>query len=405
LLDVRHQVHAQNVLQRALSRDRLPHAYLFHGPDGVGKERLALGLAQRLLCSRPRTSDLTEAEAAVIGPADMTVGCGSCHDCHTIDIDNHPDVHVIHRHRNREHPDSDVRKRSGLEITVEVIRHFLIEKAALSSVQGRGKVFIIREADRISSSAQNAMLKTLEEPPPGTYIILLASSAERLLPTTRSRCQLVRLDALPTAFVEAKLAELAPDLSPELHRWYARLSDGSIGHAVERLRENLHEVNQTIAASCATVFDTRRPPDSKAWIDLAGDLSNHYRERDPEISDTEATRQALKALLKLAATWFADLLRTAAGHEETVVNQSAVATHRDRLGRLGLSPGSLDTHRTEIEAIAACVQAFSTAERRLDQNVNTQLAIDSLLIGVARLAGSASGPRGHRPAGTPAATA
>lgn len=107
LLDVRHQVHAQSVLQRALARDRLPHAYLFHGPDGVGKETLALGLAQRLLCAKPRPADLTEAEAAVIGPAGMSVGCGTCHDCHTIAIDNHPDVHVIHRHRHREHPPWD----------------------------------------------------------------------------------------------------------------------------------------------------------------------------------------------------------------------------------------------------------------------------------------------------------
>jgi DNA polymerase-3 subunit delta' len=95
----------------------------------------------------------------------------------------------VHRYLIKEHPESDVRKRKGLEISVDVLRHFVIERTALTPIRGRAKVFVIREADSMTTQAQNALLKTLEEPPGPTFIILLVSALDGLLPTTLSRCQ------------------------------------------------------------------------------------------------------------------------------------------------------------------------------------------------------------------------
>ena len=187
LLEVKHQVRAVKTIQQALLVDRLPHAYVFHGPHGVGTEMLALGLAEVLLCSKPIHQPVEAVDQEAVGLDELHLGCGACEDCRAVAAQTHPDLHLIHRHLNRDHPDPVVRKRKALEIGVEVVRHFVIEKVGLTSQRGLGKLFIIREADQITPHAQNAMLKTLEEPPSDSYLFLLTRSADALLPTTRSR--------------------------------------------------------------------------------------------------------------------------------------------------------------------------------------------------------------------------
>ena len=232
LSDTLHQGHAQRVLQRALSGDRVPHAYVFHGPDGVGKERLAMGFAGRLLCGEPATRCFNEKTAEQIGVAQLSEGCGKCVDCRTIAAGNHADIHLVHRYLNREHPEPKVRQRKGVTLSIDVIRHFLIEPVRLTAQRGRGKVFVVREANRMTPQAQNALLKTLEEPPPGSFIILLARSTDAMLETTRSRCQPVRFDALPRAFVTEKLQQGRPELSADLAGWYAGIAQGCIGPTI-----------------------------------------------------------------------------------------------------------------------------------------------------------------------------
>ena len=149
----------------------------------------------------------------------------------------HPDLHVIFRQLNREHPDPVVRKRKALIISVDVVREFIVKRIALKPTRGRIKVFLVREADRMNEQAQNALLKTLEEPPGSALLVLLVDSIDRMLPTTLSRCQVVRFDALPVAFVQEKLSKLVPDLDSDRVAWYAQSSDGSLGSALERIEE------------------------------------------------------------------------------------------------------------------------------------------------------------------------
>jgi DNA polymerase-3 subunit delta' len=374
LVEVKHQGHAQGMIQRAMAAGRLPHAYLFHGPDGVGKEMLARRLAQRLLCSQPGKIKVTPSEREAVDLDRLSDGCGRCEDCRAVQAGTHPDLHLIHRHLNRDHPDPVIRKRKGLDISIEVVRYFLIDKAGLTSLRGRAKVFVVREADRITPPAQNALLKTLEEPPPDTYLVLLVESLDRMLPTTVSRCQAVRFDPLPAQFVMDRLGELAPNLPKSQVRWHAGISAGSLGAALEQIEEGLFELNERLIQDLARFLAKDDALTSQGLLDEAKALGALYRKRDPDISDTEAARRAVRTMLKLIACWYADIVRVAGGRKEDVINTSSGSVVAKAAAQIGAEPA------------ANAVQRIAQAERQLAQNVNTQLLLDALLIDLARLA-------------------
>lgn len=375
LADVHHQGSAQQRIQRAVSRDRIPHAYLFHGPDGVGKEKLALGLAKFLLCEKPLDQELDARRAAAVGIDRLHDACGVCDACRFILAGTHPDLHVVFRQLNREHPEPEVRKRKALGIGVDVLRHFVIEKVGLTPTLKRAKVFILREADRMTEQAQNALLKTLEEPPGSTIIVLLAAATHRLLPTTLSRCQVVRFDALPTEFIRSRLDEARKDLPEEQTAWYARVSDGSLGRAMRCAEEKLFEVNERLIRSLITLTlpdndasaeTSSRGDWGKMWIDESKALGDLHRKRDPEISDTEAGRRGLKAIFELASTFYADLLRLRSGSSVSVVN-ARISSEFDAVQSI------------EVDRAIEAVNRLAEAERQLDLNTNTQLCVEVLI--------------------------
>ncbi|MCH7995641.1 MAG: DNA polymerase III subunit, partial [Planctomycetes bacterium] len=278
LADVRYQDHAFRQVQRALAANRLPHAYLFHGPHGVGKETFANGLAQTLLCDAPEdVSSLSRACQQAGGAETVRVACGKCKECELVHARTHPDLHVIFRQLNREHPDPVVRKRKALIISVDVVREFITKPIALKPTRGRIKVFVVREADRTNEQAQNALLKTLEEPPGSALLVLLVDSIDRMLPTTLSRCQVVRFDALPVAFVQEKLAELVPDLDGDRAAWYARSSDGSLGAALERVENEWYELNGQLLGDLPELATRRSDAITKQWLDSAKALGAKCR--------------------------------------------------------------------------------------------------------------------------------
>lgn len=178
LEDIRAQDAAVATLQRALISGKVPHAYLFVGPGGVGKRLAARGLALALNCT-----------FAVSGEV-----CLACTDCRKIEAGTHPDVFEIGR------PEGKTR------IPIENIRE-MERRLSIPAHEGRAKVAIIDDADSMSEPAANALLKTLEEPRAGSYLVLLTSRASSLLPTVRSRCQLVRFRPLPACVVADLLVE------------------------------------------------------------------------------------------------------------------------------------------------------------------------------------------------------
>lgn len=351
IFEVQHQSAALRRIQEALSRDRVPHAYLFHGPEGVGKETLARGLAQLLLCSTPTERELGIGDAEAVGLKRVREGCGRCEECRLVAAETHPDFHLIYRQLYRDHPDADVRKRMGMELVVDVVRHFVIDKVGLTPLHGRAKVFVIRSADDMNAQAQNALLKTLEEPPPTTFIILLVSALDRMLPTTRSRCQIVRFGALPQNFVRDRLHELRPTFSVERCEWYARSGEGSLGRALEYADDELFELNLRLAEGLKRLRDPRSDGLFKVWTDEASALGERYQKRDREITDAEATRRGLATVFQLAARWYADELR----------NNAHTAPFAG------------------AECVAAAINRLAEAERQLDLNVNTQLIVETLV--------------------------
>ena len=193
----------------AMIATRVPHAILLAGPASVGKTSLALDLAAALLC--------TGADAGARP-------CRSCRSCRMVAHGNHPDLHML----EPEGPGGQVG--IGGKDGKRGVRD-LVTELALLPVEGVARVAIVRDAHRMNEDAQSALLKTLEEPHPGTTIILCADDDERLLPTVRSRCARVRLGTVGPRDVELLLAQRELADAPTAAR-LARLAGGRPGLAV-----------------------------------------------------------------------------------------------------------------------------------------------------------------------------
>src|SRR5690349_17909538 len=169
------QTDAVEFLRAAYESNHLPHGLVFAGPAGVGKATTARALAALFLCHQPKG----------------TTPCAKCDSCRLISADTHPDLTVIYRQLIRLEKEESKAK----ELTAPVIRQYLIDRANLTPALNHGRVFIVEEAELMNATAQNTLLKTLEEPFGKTLIILLSDQPESLLPTIRSRTQLVRFHA------------------------------------------------------------------------------------------------------------------------------------------------------------------------------------------------------------------
>ena len=236
MLQIQGQSRAIAQLQRAIAAGRLGHTWLFAGPPGVGKFTLALALAKAMLCDRPATAvnqDQGRPRVAQLPPDFvLRVACGACESCRAVDAGNHQDLHVITKELIRFHDRGG--KSKGTTLSIQVIRgeitgddspdHQVEAKIYKRSFRGRGKWFIIDEADLMEAPAQNALLKTLEEPPPESYLVMITTSPQELLPTIRSRSQIVLLNALPDAVIVQRL--LGQGVNPDDADLLARLAHG-----------------------------------------------------------------------------------------------------------------------------------------------------------------------------------
>jgi DNA polymerase-3 subunit delta' len=191
---------AVELLDNSLRNDRLSHAYLFVGPAQVGKMTLAINLALALNCENDDRP------------------CGTCTSCKRIMDLKHADVQVINLG-------------GKTEVSINQIRE-LERYASLKPFEGKSRVFIIDNADFMSSEAANCLLKTLEEPPPFVYMILLSTSEKTILSTILSRCQKLELSPIAISAIEHALTERY-GAKPEDAHVLARLSSGCMGWAVE----------------------------------------------------------------------------------------------------------------------------------------------------------------------------
>lgn len=239
------QPKALDLLNRQLTTGRQHHAYIFHGPVGVGKFTTALAYARVLLC-HDRVTDL----------AGQVAACGTCASCillkslsdpvaaaappdgDTGDTDDalgltssHPDLHVVRKELARYSDDASTRNRKLTRIPVEVLRDALIAPANLAANLGGGKVFIVDEAELLNPAGQNALLKTLEEPPAGTTLILVTGHENRLLPTIRSRCMRVAFAPLSDQAVDRWCEQHCTGLTDTSRKALVEFASGSLGRA------------------------------------------------------------------------------------------------------------------------------------------------------------------------------
>ena len=312
-------------LQRALTTERVAHAYLFHGPDGVGKRAAALAFAQALECQRR-------------GPGEAAP-CGTCPACQKVAKMLHPDVHLylpqpndagtddiaarFQRLGQNPYAEVDFRRRPTLDdptktSTKQVIYNVdrvreITRALRYSPAEGRHKVAILTDADAMNEASANAFLKGLEEPTEHTVIILTASRPDRLLPTILSRCQRLRFDTLPAEAIERSLVERA-SLDPEQAALLARMADGSYTRALV-LSESEELARQR--AHVLAFFRAAFSGSGDAVDDLVADLAGLGRE-------------GLKGVLALMLGWVRDLvLARHAGAEAALVNiDQRASVHR-----------------------------------------------------------------------------
>ncbi len=231
---------ALHTLQTSLDNQRLHHAYIFHGPNGVGKYTTAIAFAKELLCHTPQ-QDLIGKKRS----------CSTCDSCKRFDqpIENdgvtshkHEDIHVISKELALLSSNTTLRNRKLMNIPVDLIREYIVggqtsdgkfhqSSAYKKPLLGHGKVFIIDESHLLDASGQNALLKTLEEPPENTYLFLITHSDDRLLVTIRSRCQRIGFCPINNNEIAKFYQEQYPQYDERQLDWMLRFAQGSLGQA------------------------------------------------------------------------------------------------------------------------------------------------------------------------------
>ncbi|MEX0787961.1 MAG: DNA polymerase III subunit delta' [Anaerolineales bacterium] len=319
---------AETLLRRHLESNGVRHAYLFTGPEGVGKRTLARRMAQAWMCAQPPA------------PGEP---CGVCRSCQGIERDAFPDWHVLQ-------PDS-----AGGAIRVEAVRE-LERQLALSPFEARGRVALLGSFHLATEGASNAVLKTLEEPPPKVLLLVTAPSTEDLLPTLVSRCEVIRLRPVPRPRVETALRE--EGASEEEARQLAAEASGRPGWAIRLLRDPARRQSRTRSLDDLRALLRNGRAERLAYAEkLVGrwkDLESYEEKRGALLEHlepwSEALRLAMRDALGAGEPWVVD----------------------------GLMPGASMEGRAA--AMIRGVQAIERVVEGLRRNAHLQMAVESMLL-------------------------
>lgn len=306
------------LLQKAILSDHLPQAYLFYGPEGVGKRLTALTLAKALNCE--------EEEGDC---------CDTCLSCRKIGDSNHPDVSVICR--------------DGQFIRIESIRQ-LQRSLSYRPYEGKRRVCVLDGADRMKVESANALLKTLEEPPPDTLFILLTTEKDSLLPTIVSRCQDLGFTSLP---IDQMVEHLTPRLSiAEVEaKTVAELSQGSLGRALEMVD---HEVCE------------KRPKIIQDLIELP---SQDARWAFSKAESLENLGESLFFVFPIMISWYRDLIIWKERQDaDRLINQDFCEEIKGRAAIMS------------ARSLFRRIEAINKTSRALEYNANRLLAMESLML-------------------------
>lgn len=317
---------AVELLQRNAAHNRLRHAYLFTGPEGVGKRTLVGEFARLLLCSAEDKP------------------CGHCRHCQLVAKGSHPDLLTIA-------PVISGKRVRAEKIKIEPVRQ-LIYDVTLKPVEAKRRVARLLNFDAANAETMNALLKTLEEPPDNVVLLLTAESPESLLPTIVSRCEVIQLRTLPLATVQealitnwlvsAEQAELLAHLSGGRLGWAVRMAQES--ELLEERGQKLNDVQMLIAASRVARFQ--------------------YAEKLAR----ETSLDRVQATLEVWQSFWRDVLLAGARADAPLTNLD-YAPHIQQLAQT-----------VPLEAVRATLAATRRTSELLEHNINARLALENLLL-------------------------
>jgi len=323
LSDVLGHDRAVRQLRAAAIAGQAAHAYLFSGPVGVGKATLARAFTASLLCDEPRNGD----------------ACGACAQCTRLAAGTHPDVRLVEREEERR----DVRTEQAREVT-----RWLMLRPLMAS----RKVAVVDDAECLNEHGQNALLKTLEEPPGAAVLILCATDASLLLPTVRSRCQRVALERVPAEVVDRLLVDRG--VAADVRTAVVPRADGSPGRAV-------------------ALADDPHAPARRRMLDQLACLGS------ATAADLSGVAQALgrddvDAALDVAVSWYRDVLALVLEGPEVAVRNA------DALGPLLAAAA-----RVQVPQVLGALETVCDTIRAIEGNANRVLALETMLLALRRV--------------------
>lgn len=320
--DIIGQIQIREHLQTAIQQKNISHAYLFTGDVGSGKHTMSAAFVKALLCESP-TAD---------GDS-----CGRCKSCLQAESKNHPDIHYISHEK--------------FNIRVDEIREQLNNDVQIKPYGSPYKVYIISDAQRMNEQAQNALLKTLEEPPSYAVIILLCDNASSLLPTITSRC--ITLQMKPVSKEEiAEYLMTKKQMESDRAQIAAGFCQGNIGQAIRfASSEDFQQMKTQVLNLLKRIDDMSLPAITEIIHDFSRDKGNFYD------------------YLDLMLLWYRDILMYKATKDTNILlYHEEYSAIKDQASK------------RSYEDIEQIIQAIDKVKIRLDANVNFDLAIELLLL-------------------------
>ncbi|MFM7317854.1 MAG: DNA polymerase III subunit delta' [bacterium] len=278
--------------RRLIGSGRLPHAMLFVGPPSIGKSTFARALARALLCSE--------------NPPELLNPCGQCPSCRQVDVETHPDLIIVRRPEEKQ------------VIPVDTIRDEVCAKLSLKPMMGKNRVAIVEDADHLNEESSNAFLKTLEEPGPGSVLILIGTSPDNQIDTIVSRCQVVKFQPLSVDDIESILIEKQLVTSTDEARRLADVAEGSIARALALADQTYRSLFEIVISELAETTNPVAPS-------IAKQMEDHIKNCNKE---TPIQRRRAILLIEDISRFFREVLWAGAG-----LASPGGDTSRDRFAR------------------------------------------------------------------------
>ena len=360
------QAHVVQILQAAVTASasgeesqEMTHAWIFTGPPGSGRSSAAIAFAQALICKNQ--------------------GCNKCNDCITAKSGSHPDVEIM--------------RSEGLSIKIDEIRE-LLTRTSWSPAMGGWRVVVMEDADRLTESAANALLKAIEEPGLRTVWLLCAPTLHDILPTIRSRCRHIQLHTPGNSEVANFLID-RHKIAPKMADFAARVSQGHIGrarhlatnedvrnrrNAILSIPSQLNSISAAYSAAAKLVELANSESDAisealdeKEYEELSTALGNGNNkalkelEKEQKSRATRITRDTLDGALLDLATFYRDVIMVQAGHDDSLIN----AELSEQINKMAAN--------TQSQRTLAKMDAIMKSRESLQRNGAPLLVMEALM--------------------------